>query len=690
MKKIIGILLFCAMIIFISACGNLKVLENNSPDKPFDDFWNKDNSEFVEGTLLIGYNDKEDAVELIESIGGTVVDEIQELKVLKVDFEEEISSVKKGFNEKYNVDPSLFNSIRYFERDYKRELIRDEIVTLDDLELNISDFVSQDSPRSIPDLMKYVWGIDKIKSPQAWANGFTGEGVIVAVVDTGVDMTHPDLVDNSIGGYAPFTNEVLLPGFDHSQTQNHGTHCAGTIAASNDGHGVTGVAPDANIMNIRIFDDNAGPGGAHVGDFYTAKGMIWAVNNGADVLSNSWGGGTYSFLINDAFAYAINNGVVCVKSSGNDHSAKFTGSAFYKGLINVGAIDFKNSIKFATRGEWVSVVAPGQSILSTLPVARTGAYTYDQPYVFMRGTSMACPHVAGLSALMVQKAKQDTSSQRALGIHTVYQIRKAIEKSAVDICSAGFDIDSGWGVVDAAAATAYDLNTLEEGANVDFAFKTSRKIAAGTFEYLEDFKGVFLTLVPKADNVPELYGRSNNNGVAKFNGIEPGDYDLYYGVADPYAPAGVWDSILSHEKDSAVFYGVKDTLSIPNGSTTKNYVLSNELDIVIENATFTGTPGNIEIISLEGFSGATETIATISANAILQALNLSGECVISIPANVAAGLHLIGVAANAVATDIAGVIRYKNSEKEIKYITQPIVGNVNFVQTLGNRMYPLF
>ena len=253
------------------------------------------------------------------------------------------------------------------------------------------------------------WNLNRVGAPESWAQGITGEGVVVAVVDTGVDTGHREL-SSSIwvnSGEIPgngrdddhngFVDDVA--GWDFVDDDNnasdengHGTHVAGTIAAANDGYGSTGIAYGAAIMAIRVLD---GDGSGLISD--VAAGIRYAVDNGADIINLSLGGG-YSSALRSALAYADQNGVFVVAAAGNESAATpaypAAFSAELTNVLSVGAHDAYDAIaSFSNRvgaGGAVQVDAPGVGIYSTLPGNRYGRYS---------GTSMAAPHVAGLAAL---------------------------------------------------------------------------------------------------------------------------------------------------------------------------------------------------------------------------------------------------------------------------------------------------
>ncbi len=258
-----------------------------------------------------------------------------------------------------------------------------------------------------------MWGLEKIEADKAWPLS-QGEGVVVAVIDSGVDYTHPDLSANM------WHDESGNYGYDFSNDDNdpmddagHGTHCAGTIAAvGNNFEGIIGVAPEARIMAVKGL--NAQGAGYDSG---LAKGIKYAADNGADVLSNSWGGVGYSKLLEDAFKYARSKGCVSIAAAGNDNTdAENFMPANIETVIAVAATTHNDEkCSFSNYGLTIDVAAPGggytdelgggwydiYNILSTKPddlitPIRRVSYGYSR----LAGTSMACPHVAGVAAVI--------------------------------------------------------------------------------------------------------------------------------------------------------------------------------------------------------------------------------------------------------------------------------------------------
>lgn len=276
------------------------------------------------------------------------------------------------------------------------------------------------------------WAPQLTGAENAWDVTTGAVGVIVAITDTGVDGTHPDLAGKVIAGYDTYNN-MDIPENSDSSVHPHGTHCAGIAAAiGNNNEGIAGVAWDCPIMPIKICMDNY-PYTASSSDM--AQAYIWAADNGANVISTSFGGKGYSQTMKDAVDYAvIDNSCIVVVSMGNSYCNETHYPAGYQSVIAVGATNAHDQIaSFSTTGDYMSVCAPGVEIYSTIP---------GNDYDYMSGTSMASPFVAGAAALVL-------SQNLGMGPEGV---KTQLEGTAVDLGSPGFDSTFGYGRVNLAAA----------------------------------------------------------------------------------------------------------------------------------------------------------------------------------------------------------------------------------------------
>ncbi|MDB9394621.1 S8 family serine peptidase [Microcystis aeruginosa] len=284
----------------------------------------------------------------------------------------------------------------------------------------VAQAISQPTFADVPNLGGNNWGNDMVNAPEAWARGYTGQGVTVAVIDSGVDISHQDLSNNIWGNTGEiasngidddgngYTDDVygwnfgigqnnnnVLPGTS-SSGQGHGTHVAGTIAAANNGIGMTGVAYNSRIMAIRMGDVDSQGRFTNGGNL--AQAIRYAVDNGARVINMSLGW-TDSTALSDALAYAASRNVITVSAAGNSSLSSPGTPAYYATQygLSVGAVDSSRTIasfsnRAGTNSSMQHVMAPGVNVYSTLPGNQYASYS---------GTSMAAPHVAGVVALML-------------------------------------------------------------------------------------------------------------------------------------------------------------------------------------------------------------------------------------------------------------------------------------------------
>ncbi|MGR3762617.1 S8 family peptidase [Rossellomorea sp. NS-SX7] len=237
-------------------------------------------------------------------------------------------------------------------------------------------------------------GIDLIQAPSLWKNGYKGNGITVAVLDTGCDVNHPDL-KGKVKGYRNFTDDDGGAEDNVTDYSGHGTHVAGTIAANEDGQGVIGVAPLAELLVIKVLAGSRGSGKYD----WIVNGIQYAIDQGADIISMSLGGPSDYEPLHKVIQRAVDANILVVCAAGNEGDSnsstdEFSYPASYNEVISVGSIDLqRNSSYFTNSNNEVDLVAPGEKILSTIP---------GDKFAKLSGTSMAAPHVSGALALIKQ------------------------------------------------------------------------------------------------------------------------------------------------------------------------------------------------------------------------------------------------------------------------------------------------
>jgi len=273
------------------------------------------------------------------------------------------------------------------------------------------------------------WGVDRIGADLVWSNN-KGNGVKVAIIDTGIDKDHPDLQANIKGGFNFVSNHHRRPADPEKwdDDNGHGTHCAGIVAAVDNDIGVIGVAPEAYLYGVKVLDRT---GSGYESD--VIAGIQWSRDNGMQVISMSLSSSSDSSPLHEACDKAYYDaGIVVVAAAGNsgprDNTVLYP--AKYESVIAVSATDDGDSLAgFSSIGPEVELAAPGVSIYSTY---KGGGYAT------MEGTSMACPHVAGTAALVI--------GSRITGSGAV---RTHLGNTAENLGAPGKDNLYGYGLVDA-------------------------------------------------------------------------------------------------------------------------------------------------------------------------------------------------------------------------------------------------
>ncbi|ARU62432.1 peptidase S8 [Tumebacillus avium] len=261
------------------------------------------------------------------------------------------------------------------------------------VELAELDYVYTTTALPNDPLIGSQWHHTNVQSAAAWGV-VTGSNRTIAIIDTGIDLDHADLAGKLVAG-ASFVDRVSSANDDNG----HGTHCAGIAAGiGNNGVGISGMDQTAKLMPVKVLNKR---GSGYTSDI--VDGVYFAVDNGADVLSMSLGGGGATQAFQDAINYAWNNNRIVVAAAGNSGVSTPSYPAAYNNVVSVAATDANdNRTSWSNYGSsWVDVAAPGNSIYSTY---------YNGGYTTMSGTSMATPLVAGLFALTWGKKPTATNS----------------------------------------------------------------------------------------------------------------------------------------------------------------------------------------------------------------------------------------------------------------------------------------
>lgn len=282
--------------------------------------------------------------------------------------------------------------------------------------------IAQDTLPNDP-AFAFQYALVNIRAPQAWDITTGSSAVTIAILDSGVDLSHPELAPKLLSGY-DFVNGDAIPQDDHG----HGTHVAGiAAAASNNGLGMAGVSWGARILPVKVL--NALNSGTYAN---VSAGIVWATNQGAQVINLSLGGPDSSQTLQEAIEYAASRGVALTAAAGNTSGAILY-PARYPAVIAVANTNAANQrVPSSAFGPEIDLAAPGAGIYS---LAIGGGYTT------LGGTSMSTPHVSGALALLLSLPGVSTGQARAY-----------LEASALDIDAPGWDVFTGYGLIQLDAA----------------------------------------------------------------------------------------------------------------------------------------------------------------------------------------------------------------------------------------------
>jgi subtilisin family serine protease len=311
---------------------------------------------------------------------------------------------------------------------------RAEVLRIDpDVEVYALENVKIKGVKSQP-AQTLTWNIVRVDAEISWGIS-TGDPVKVGVIDTGIDLTHPDLQANIKKGY-----NAIYPWKSPNDDNGHGTHVAGIIAALNNSIGVVGVGPKIDLYPIKVLNAS---GSGYLSD--VIEGLDWAVSNGMQVVNMSLGTDQDVQSFHDAISNAYNAGIVIVAAAGNSGGA-VSYPAAYPEVIAVSATDETDQIaSWSSRGSEIDLAAPGVNIYSTYK---------GSTYKTLSGTSMAAPHVTGAAALVIDTKRCDLDSD---GNCTPAEVQQRLEQTAIDLGDSGKDNLYGAGLVNVYQALTQPL-----------------------------------------------------------------------------------------------------------------------------------------------------------------------------------------------------------------------------------------
>ncbi len=354
------------------------------------------------------------------------------------------------------------------------------------------------------------WFHSEIDSAKAWATGADGNGVKVAVIDTGIDTSNTDLKS---GNHIKvlYTSSFRSGEDDHG----HGTHCSGIVGALDNELGGLGVAPEVQLISIKAADAEGSFSGSDI-----AEGIQKAIDNKVDIISMSFGGSRASDPINAKIQAARDRGILCVAAAGNERTSSKRYPAAYPGVLSVGAYDrFGNLASYSNYGSWVTLAAPGSDIYATMPdtesvtLRREGSFkgiiTDTCSYGRLNGTSMATPVVAGVAAL-VKSAHPDYTGEQIKSALILSAPSKTFEYGSHTV-TGGINAANAVGTVD-------QLLSFGVGNSVQLKAGKSLKLAA---EYRMNRKAKIIYSISANSDGFKL--NKNTGVISVTKNAEPGD-----------------------------------------------------------------------------------------------------------------------------------------------------------------------
>ena len=401
--KVITIISLFSLLIIATAAG---LTINSTPsfsakaaNSSLDNIINNQDLEYVEGELIIASGEDNQIKDIAKKASGNEV-EIEtsqyNIKVLKTAVNKKNQSDSKGRIKKGQLDNKLKKTI---------EDLKARGITAEPNYIKRGQFRPNDSFYPLQEYLNNTKGGSDIKTEQAWDITRGSSSVIIAIIDSGIDATHPDFIGKIVKPKNIMTGENNA---NITDNEPHGNFVAGFVAANgNDSQGITGVCPECKIMPIR----------ASFGNEFTSVDIInaikYAVANGAKVINMSFGGGRVAQEERDTISRAVAQGIVFVGATDNQDFYSVTYPAALPGVISVTGVDSNDKYATGNRRSWVDISAPSSKILSTF----AGVSNYyrllpeNNRYAYGTGTSFGTPIVSGIAGLMLSKNPNLSPSQ---------------------------------------------------------------------------------------------------------------------------------------------------------------------------------------------------------------------------------------------------------------------------------------
>lgn len=356
---------------------------------PSDDMRDSDLAPHVAGEIIVKVDSEERAYQIAQKLEADVTGFLAPIGLAKLELRDKSRSLTEAMRSLRD-EPG----VSYAQANFTSFTLPVQEFQVADIALLEEDDPAGDfltDPESLYNRFQY--GPRAIRAPEAWSRGLTGKGIVIAIIDTGIQSDHPFLAGKVLEGYNPEAPELGTEDFE-----GHGTHVAGIAAGLvHQGLGFTGIAPDALILPIRVFNAEGASNWAVAAGVVIAAdpSVVGLTSPKADVANLSLGGSVYSLALQDAINFALDRDVVVVAAMGNTSHQSIRYPAAYQGVIAVGATDaHDDKTEFSTTGAHISVVAPGHRVFSSSNMSG---------FAWAWGTSQAAPHVAGAVALLKEQ-----------------------------------------------------------------------------------------------------------------------------------------------------------------------------------------------------------------------------------------------------------------------------------------------